>query len=69
MTREEMLARRDKLLPIYQNPESDMQAVEVDEELRWLSDQLKRTRVTAEPRKPPKAWGGPDVKALAAGDA
>lgn len=52
MTRAALLARRAVLLPIYQNPDPrhEMQHVEVDCELRWITEQLK-----ALPKDPPPA--------------
>lgn len=46
MTRDELLARREKLIPIHQNPnyEHELQWLEVETELRWISAELKKFR-------------------------
>jgi hypothetical protein len=51
MTRDELLARRSILLPIYQNATDPVQRTEVETELAAIRDQLRD--LPGEPRKKP----------------
>jgi hypothetical protein len=49
-----LLERRAKLLPLYADPESDEQAVEVARELYFISELLRATRPLPAPKKKPR---------------
>lgn len=67
MTREALLARRAILLPLYQNPDPahDLQWLEVETELAWISEQLK---LKVDPKPVARKTWRRDGKALASGD-
>lgn len=70
MTRDELLARRAHLLPIYQNPNPahDLQHIEVETELDYIRDRLAELpRTQAQPAPKPRAWKR-DGRRLATGD-